>query len=81
MPHIVKSSLGIESTIIPWNEREKQKLIKEKKEYLEKENKEVTEEVIEKRNKLFNEEKENKEVIEEKVDFKDTKKKQKVGEK
>ncbi len=36
MPYIVKSSLEIGSTIIPWSEHESQKLIKEKKEYLEK---------------------------------------------
>lgn len=36
MSYIVKSSLDISSTIIPWNERENEKLIKEKKEYIEK---------------------------------------------
>lgn len=40
MSYIVKSSLDISSTIIPWNERENEKLIKEKKEYIEKMKKE-----------------------------------------
>ena len=36
MAYIVKSSLEIKSTIVPWNEIENEKLIKEKKEFLEK---------------------------------------------
>jgi hypothetical protein len=44
MPYIVKSSLGIEPTILPWNEVEKEKLIKEKQEYLKKESKVIVEE-------------------------------------
>lgn len=40
MSYIVKSSLDISSTIIPWNERENERLIKEKKEYIEKMKKE-----------------------------------------
>lgn len=70
MSHIVKSSLEIASTIIPWNERENQRLMKEKKEYLEKE-------------KMLKEEKENIEKKEEKNTpvFKNTKKNQKAGEK
>ena len=39
MSYIVKSSLGIEPTILPWNEVEKEKLIREKNKYLKKENK------------------------------------------
>lgn len=37
MPYIVKSSLEVGSTIIPWNEQESQKLMQEKKQHLEKE--------------------------------------------
>ena len=43
MPYIVKSTLDI----LPWNEVEKQKLIKEKEEYLKKEPVIVEEEVKE----------------------------------
>ena len=38
MSYIVKSSSGIEPTILPWNEVEKEKLIREKNKYLKKEN-------------------------------------------
>ncbi len=34
MAYIVKSSLDIGGKIVPWNEQETQKLIKEKEEYL-----------------------------------------------
>ena len=50
MPHIVKSSLDIGGKIIPWNEREIDKLIKEKKEFL-KENK------VEEKKEILKEEK------------------------
>ena len=43
MSYIVKSSLGIEPTILPWNEVEKEKLIREKNKYLKKENKVIIE--------------------------------------
>ena len=49
MSYIVKSSLDISSTIIPWNERENAELIKEKKEYLERMKK--RQENLEKQNK------------------------------
>lgn len=34
MPYIVKSSLDIGGKIIPWNERETKKLIREKEQFL-----------------------------------------------
>ena len=40
MPYIVKSSLDIGGKIVPWNEKETQKLIKDKERFL-KENKKV----------------------------------------
>lgn len=40
MPYIVKSSLDIGGKVIPWNEQETKKLIKEKENYLK--NKKVT---------------------------------------
>lgn len=44
MPYIVKSSLDIGGKIIPWNEQESRKLIKEKEKFLkEKEEEKVTE--------------------------------------
>lgn len=39
MSYIVKSSLSIEPTIVAWNEKEREKLIKEKQEFLK--NKEI----------------------------------------
>ena len=50
MPYIVKSSLDIGGKIIPWNEQEVNKLIKEKEEALEvkkTETKQVSEQVSE----------------------------------
>lgn len=80
MPYIVKSSLEIGSTIIPWSEQERNKLIKEKQEYLKKK---VTEQVVaepEVVNEVHEEEvepetKENKKIL------KNNKKSQKAGEK
>lgn len=48
MPHIVKSSLSIEPTIVAWNRAEEKKLIEEKQEYLNQKAKTVVveEEVI-----------------------------------
>lgn len=68
MPYVVKSSLEIESTIVPWNERETQKLVKEKTEFLEKKEKE----------KVFSKEEETEKNT---PVFKNTKKNQKAGEK
>lgn len=42
MPYIVKSSLDIGGKIVPWNEKETQKLIKDKERFL-KENEKVVE--------------------------------------
>ena len=42
MPYIVKSSLDIGGKIVPWNEKETQKLIKDKEKFL-KENEKVVE--------------------------------------
>ena len=73
MPYIVKSSLGVEPTILPWNEVEKEKLIKEKQQFL-KEDKNATEKVVEKETKKVKQE----DVFAKNNDFKKTKK---VGEK
>ena len=70
MSYIVKSSLDISSTIIPWNERENEKLIKEKKEYIEKMKKEQevkSEEVKSEEVKTQNNKTEEKTVTEAKV--------------
>lgn len=77
MSYIVKSSLEIASTIIPWNEKENQRLMKEKKEYLEKEKKLKAKKEVEK-----HEVKEIEKQEEEKTPvFKNTKKDKKAGEK
>lgn len=70
MSYIVKSSLDISSTIIPWNERENEKLIKEKKEYIEKMKKEQevkSEEVKQEEVKIQNNKTEEKTVTEAKA--------------
>lgn len=70
MSYIVKSSLDISSTIIPWNERENERLIKEKKEYIEKMKKEQevkSEEVKSEEVKTQNNKTEEKTVTEAKV--------------
>lgn len=79
MPYIVKSSLEIGSTIIPWSEQESNKLMKEKKEYLEKK---ATEQVVAEP-EVVNEVQEEvqPEVKEEKKIFKNNKRSQKAGEK
>lgn len=80
MPYIVKSSLEIGSTIIPWNEQESNKLIKEKQEFLEKKASEqvvLEPEVVEE----VPEEEKQPEIKEEKKIFKNNKKSQKAGEK
>ena len=82
MPYIVKSSLDIGGKIIPWNEQETEKLIKEKKEYFQKEEK-VQEVKVEETVEQEVQVKEN--VQETKKDdfkmFKSSKKNQKAGEK
>lgn len=80
MPYIVKSSLEIGSTIIPWSEQESNKLIKEKQEFLEKK---VSEQVVlepEVVEEVPEEEKQS-EIKEEKKFFKNNKRSQKAGEK
>ena len=70
MSYIVKSSLDISSTIIPWDERENERLIKEKKEYIEKMKKEQevkSEEVKSEEVKTQNNKTEEKTVTEAKV--------------
>lgn len=79
MPYIVKSSLEIGSTIMPWNEQESNKLMNEKKEYLEKkaiEEVKIEEEPIQEEVKP-----EVEEAKEENKNNKNNKKNQKAGEK
>lgn len=52
MPYIVKSSLDIGGKVIPWNEQETKKLIKEKENYLK--NKKVTVQEEEKKDEELN---------------------------
>ena len=80
MPYIVKSSLEIGSTIIPWSEQESNKLIKEKQEFLEKK---VTEQVVLEPEVVEEvpEEEKQPEIKEEKKIFKNNKRSQKAGEK
>lgn len=84
MPYIVKSSLEIGSTIIPWSEQEKNKLMQEKKEHLEKKAAEqvvVEPEVV---NEVQEEEIEievETEIKDDKKNFKNNKRNQKAGEK
>lgn len=80
MPYIVKSSLEIGSTIIPWNEQESNRLMQEKKEHLEKQSAEqvvVEPEVVEE----VQEEELEPEIKEDKKNSKNNKKNQKAGEK
>lgn len=80
MPYIVKSSLDIGGKIVPWNEKETNKLIKEKEEFFNKKQKiEIVEEVEEKEIKEFEEIKENETDM--KKQKTEAKKIQKVGEK
>ena len=72
MPYIVKSSLDIGGKVIPWNEQETNKLIKEKTEFLEKKVEVPVEPVVE-------EAQEKTEVVSKL--FKNNKKNQKAGEK
>ena len=80
MPYIVKSSLEIGSTIIPWSEQESNKLIKEKQEYLKKK---VTEQVVAEPEVVneVQEEEVKPQIKEEKKIFKNNKRRQKAGEK
>ena len=80
MPYIVKSSLEIGSTIIPWSEQESNKLIKEKQEFLEKK---VSEQVVLEPEVVEEvpEEEKQPEIKEEKKIFKNNKRSQKAGEK
>ena len=48
MPYIVKSSLDIGGKIVPWNERETQKLIKDKEQFLKEKEKENVAKIQEK---------------------------------
>ena len=67
MPYVVKSSLDIGGKIVPWNERETRKLIKEKEEFLKDNgiNLEVKQEEIEEKIELIEETQELKEEIKE----------------
>jgi hypothetical protein len=80
MPYIVKSSLEIGSTIIPWSEQQSNKLIKEKQEFLEKK---VSEQVVLEPEVVEEvpEEEKQPEIKEEKKIFKNNKRSQKAGEK
>ena len=75
MPYIVKSSLDIGGKIIPWNEQEIEKLIKEKEKLEEKQAEQVSEQVSEQDVKV--EENTSKE---KQMPFKKNKRKDKVGE-
>lgn len=81
MPYIVKSSLDIGGKVIPWNEQETDKLIKEKTEFLEKKIEAPVEPVVEevKESAVVKEAQEKTEVVS-KI-FKNNKKNQKAGEK
>ena len=89
MPYIVKSSLDIGGKIVPWNEQEVNKLIKEKEEVLEAkkvETEQVTEQVSEQVSEQVNKQdaKVEKNAPKEKQDadvrLKKNRKKDKVGE-
>lgn len=58
MPYIVKSSLDISGKILPWNETEKEKLIKEKEEFIKAKSKETVKETAQKEMQERNLEKE-----------------------
>lgn len=81
MPYIVKSSLDIGGKIIPWNEHETNKLIKEKTELLEKKEEMQTVPVTEQETEKVEPEKtqEPKEAVSKM--FRSNKKNQKAGEK
>ena len=81
MPYIVKSSLDIGGKVIPWNEQETNKLIKEKTEFLEKKEEAPIELVVEenKEPEVVEESQEKTEVVSKL--FKNNKKNQKAGEK
>lgn len=80
MPYIVKSSLDIGGKILPWNEQETNKLIKEKKEYFENKEEEFKKEVVLEKEDIQDEEQEEKEKTATSF-LKDNKKNQKAGEK
>jgi len=77
MPYIVKSSLDIGGKVIPWNEQETNKLIKEKTEFFEKKEEILTVPVTEQVQVEQTQEK--KEMVSKM--FKSNKKNQKAGEK
>lgn len=83
MSYIVKSSLDIGGKIIPWNEQEANKLIKEKKEMLEKKL-DIQEETMEdakiEKNASYEKQDAPMQLKEGKTEFKRNKKKEKVGE-
>lgn len=85
MPYIVKSSLDIGGKVIPWNEQETKKLIKEKTEFLEKKEEMQTAPVTEQVTEPVSEQVEPEESQEKKEMvskfLKNNKKNQKAGEK
>lgn len=83
MPYIVKSSLDIGGKIIPWNEQEANKLIKEKEKMLEKKleiQEEVNQDAKIEENASYKKQDAPMQLKEEKTEFKRNKKKEKVGE-
>lgn len=79
MPYIVKSSLDIGGKIIPWNEQEIEKLIKEKEKLEEKQAEQVSEQVNEQVSEQDVKVEENTSK-EKQMPFKKNKRKDKVGE-
>lgn len=77
MPYIIKSSLDIGGKILPWNEQEANKLIKEKEEFINKKEEE-TEQVNEQDAKM--EENTFKKKQDSDMPFRRNKKRDKVGE-
>ena len=83
MSYIVKSSLDIGGKIIPWNEQEANKLIKEKEEMLEKKvdiQEEIKKDAKIEENASYEKQDESMQLKEEKTELKRNKKKEKVGE-
>ena len=83
MSYIVKSSLDIGGKIIPWNEQEANKLIKEKEEMLEKKadiQEEIEQDAKIEENVSYEKQDAPMQLKEEKNELKRNKKKEKVGE-
>lgn len=84
MPYVVKSSLDIGGKIVPWNEQEANKLIKEKEEFvkqkIEEPKEEINEEVIEEKQDAKKEENASKNKQDAYMPLRRNKKRDKVGE-